>query len=160
MQACASDRVDRQLLALGPLVACLKRRGGAGPPNETCSSLTGSSYQQEDLSGRTYGNLCILAGHKLEKRALIAATLFLLIEEGKLVLLKLLEELFPGDFLEGFFGATREIYSENPGVTFRTCSLHSRGTAASLLDPPPDFVVIRCGSALSCHSVPLSCRSC
>src|SRR5436190_2083761 len=81
--------------------------------------------------------------HELEERRVLAGRLLLLIEEGQVVLVKLLEPLIPRDVLELVLAGTPwEVDAQDPRVAVVARPTHARRCSIVLLDPAPDLVVI------------------
>src|SRR5690625_4780139 len=91
-------------------------------------------------------------GDELEERAVLAARLLLLVEEGQVLLLELGEPVLPADVLQVVrAGAAGEVDAQHPGCVPALGSPDTGRLAVVVLDPPADLVVVRGGRRLRCH---------
>src|SRR5579885_2474836 len=91
-----------------------------------------------------------VAADELVEPALGAVTCALLVEERQAVLVKLAEEVLPGDRLQLAFAAVaREVETQDAGVVLLAGALHAAWLAAALFGPTANELVI--GSGLARH---------
>jgi len=87
--------------------------------------------------------------HELVEVALVAVCRLFLVDEFEIVLVKLLEEIVPGNLLQFrivMVGSFREFKTQNPGLSALLGSCNFRRNCSPALGPFPYLVVIFCSS--------------
>src|SRR5829696_1861885 len=98
------------------------------------------------------GSVGVLAPDEPEEGALLAARLVLLVEEGEVLGVELLEPRVPVDGLQAIVaGAAGEVDAQHSGLVAVLSAPNRRRLAVVLLDPPADLVVVGGRVRKGCH---------